>query len=71
VCTRRECREPGIGSALTWTALADARKLEPTAVLQSSDQGRVCTLAWDSMLAATSPNSLRAELDSLPARFGS
>jgi ribosomal protein S18 acetylase RimI-like enzyme len=41
VCTRRECRERGIGSALTWTALDDARRRGiPTAVLQSSDQGR-------------------------------
>jgi ribosomal protein S18 acetylase RimI-like enzyme len=41
VCTRRACRERGIGSALTWTALDDARRRGiPTAVLQSSDQGR-------------------------------
>jgi ribosomal protein S18 acetylase RimI-like enzyme len=41
VCTRRECRERGIGSALTWTALDDARRRGiPTAVLQSSDQAR-------------------------------
>jgi predicted N-acetyltransferase YhbS len=41
VCTRRECRERGIGSALTWTALDDARRRGiPTAVLQSSDQGK-------------------------------
>jgi ribosomal protein S18 acetylase RimI-like enzyme len=41
VCTRRACRGRGIGSALTWTALDDARKRGiPTAVLQSSDRGR-------------------------------
>jgi len=41
VCTRGECRERGIGSALTWTALDDARRRGiPTAVLQSLDQGR-------------------------------
>lgn len=41
VSTRREYRERGIGSTLTWTALDDARRRGiPTAVLESSGQGR-------------------------------
>lgn len=41
MCTRKECRGRGIGSALTWTILKDARKRGiSTAVLQSSDQAK-------------------------------
>ena len=41
VCTRRECRGRGIGSALTWVALDYARcRGIPTAVLQSSNDGK-------------------------------
>lgn len=41
VCTRKRCRGRGIGSALSWTVLDDARKRGiSTAVLQSSDQGK-------------------------------
>jgi ribosomal protein S18 acetylase RimI-like enzyme len=51
VCTRRACRERGIGSALTWTAWDDARRRG----IHGCNFG----------------DSLRAEIDSLPAGLSS
>ena len=68
VCTRRACRERGIGSALTWTALDDARRRGiPTAVLQSSDRERGMYTRLGFNACCNFADSLRAEIDSLPA----
>jgi hypothetical protein len=70
VCTRTVCRERGIGSALTWTAWDDARRRGiPTAVLQSSDRGRGMHTRLGFNADCNVADSLRAEIDSLPAGF--
>jgi ribosomal protein S18 acetylase RimI-like enzyme len=72
VCTRRACRERGIGSALTWTALDDARRRGiPTVVLESSDRETGMYTRLGCNACCNFAESLRAEVDSLPAGLSS